>query len=48
MIGANWQRIAANAAFANGLFGFGHIDLRVVIVVVVVVVYLNSIFMVFF
>jgi len=38
MIGTNWQRIAANAAFANGLFGFGHIDLRVVVVAVVVVV----------
>lgn len=29
MIGADRQRIAANAAFANGLFVFGHIDLRV-------------------
>jgi hypothetical protein len=25
MIGADWQRIAANAAFANDLFVFGHI-----------------------
>lgn len=38
MIGADRQQIAANAAFTNGLFGFGHIDLRVVVVVVIVIV----------
>jgi hypothetical protein len=41
MIGSDWQRIAANAAFANYLFVFGHIDLRVVVidVIVMIVVY---------